>query len=163
MKSKVGDATNSSLLGYSFIGWKNPRIRCSKETIKRFKHRIRKLTRGHRREPLEWKLKELDTFIHGWMGYFRLLENQGVLKALDSWIRSRLCMCQMKQWFYPRTRIRNMRRLGLKLEESKGYSKPKRWWFCAQLHHTRFLLNNEYWRKRGYYEVMYYFEKFANV
>lgn len=97
------------------------------------------------------------------MGYFRLVETQGVLKDLDSWIRSRLRMCQMKQWFYPRTRIRNMRRLGLKLEESKGYSKPKRWWFCAQLHHTRFLLNSEYWKKKGYYGVTHYHEMFANV
>jgi RNA-directed DNA polymerase len=97
VKSKAGDATRSSLLeysllGYSFLGWKKPRIRCSKETIKHFKHRIRQLTRGQCREPLEWNLKELDTFIRGWMGHFRLVETQRVLKDLDSWIRSRLRM-----------------------------------------------------------------------
>lgn len=162
-KSKVGDATRSSLLGYSFIGWKTPRIRCSKETIKRFKFRIRQLTRGHRREPLEWKLKELDTFIRGWMGYFRLVETQRLLKDLDSWIRSRLRMCQMKQWFSSRGRVRNMMKLGLNFDEAIGYCRHKRWWFYAQLHCTRFCLNNEYWRKRGYLGIMYYFEKFANV
>jgi RNA-directed DNA polymerase len=49
IKSKVGATTRSSLLGYSFIGGKTTRIRCSKETIKRFKFRIRQVTRGHRR------------------------------------------------------------------------------------------------------------------
>lgn len=162
-KSKAGDATRSSLLGYSFLGWKKPRIRCSKETIKRFKHRIRQLTRGHRREPMEWKLEQLDTYIRGWMSYFRLTETKALLKKLDSWVRARLRMCQMKQWFYPRTRIRNMCKLGLPVEEARGYCKHKRWWFYAQLHHTRYRLDNEYWRKRGYRGLEYYFDKFANV
>jgi len=162
-KSKVGCATRSSLLGYSFIGLKSPRIRCSNETINRFKHRVRQLTRGHKREPIEWKLKALDTYIRGWMGYFRLTQTKRKLADLDSWIRTRLRMCQMKQWFFPRTRIRNMCKLGLKVEEARGYCKHKRWWFYANLHHTRFLLNNEYWRNRGYHGLMHYFDKFANV
>lgn len=162
-KSKVGDATRSALLGYSFIGWKQPRIRCSTETIKRFKHRVRQLTKGHNREPLEWKLEKLDVYLRGWMSYFRLTQTQRLLKDLDSWIRSRLRMCQMKQWFSPRTRIRNMMRLGLKREEIRGYCRHKRWWFCAQLHLTRYLMNNEYWAQRGYRGVMYYYEKFGNV
>lgn len=162
-KSKVGDATRSSLLGYSFIGWKEPKIRCSNEAIKRFKNCIRQLTKGHRREPMEWKLKKLDTFIRGWVGYFKLTETRRKLANLDSWIRSRLRMCQMKQWFFPKTRIRNMLKLGLKIEEAQGYCKHKRWWFYAQLHHTRFLLNNAYWRKRGYRGILHYLDRFANV
>lgn len=162
-KSKTGDASRSSFLGYSFIGWKNPRIRCSNEAIKRFKHRIRELTKGHRREPIERKLKFLDTYIRGWSGYFRLVETKRKIADLDSWIRSRLRMCLMKQWFLPRTRIKNMCKLGLKVEEARGYCKHKRWWFYAELHHTRFYLNNEYWRKKGYQGITHYLEKFANV
>lgn len=162
-KSKVGDATRSSLLGYSFIGWKSPRIRCSNEAIQRFKHRIRLMTKGHRREPLKWKLKSLDTFIRGWMSYFRLTTTKRKMANLDSWVRNRLRMCQMKQWFFPRTRIRNMCRLGLKIEEARGYASHKRWWFYADLHHTRFLMNNKYWERKGYLGLVYYLEKFGNV
>ncbi|WP_415843759.1 hypothetical protein, partial [Vreelandella rituensis] len=39
-----------------------PRIRCSNETIKRFKRRIRQLTRGHDREAIDMKLARLDRY-----------------------------------------------------------------------------------------------------
>jgi group II intron reverse transcriptase/maturase len=162
-KSKYGDAWRSSLLGYSFIGSKQPRIRCSNETINRFKYRIRQITRGHRREAIECKLNQLDIFIRGWMGYFRLTETLRKLSNLDSWIRSRLRMCQMKQWFYPKTRIRNMRKLGLKTDEALCYAKHKRWWHYAQIHHTRCFLNNTYWEDKGYRGIMFYYYKFANA
>jgi hypothetical protein len=112
---------------------------------------------------MDRKLEALDIFLRGWAGYFRLTETKSKMTYLDSWIRTRLRMCQMKQWFLPRTRIRNMRKLGLRIEEAKGYCKHKRWWFYAELHHTRFLLNNEYWRKRGFKGIVHYLEKFANV
>jgi len=162
-KSKVGHITRSSLLGYSFIGWKSPRIRCSNETIAKFKHRIRQLTRGHHRAPIQQRLEEIDLYIRGWIGYFRLVQTKSKMKNLDAWIRSRLRMCLMKQWFFPRTRIRNMIKLGLKVEEAKGYCKHKRWWFYANLHHTRFLMDIEFWRKKGYKGLVYYLERFVYV
>ena len=134
-KSKVGDATGSSLLGYSFI-------RCSNEATKRFKNRIRQLTKGHRREPMEWKLKKLDIFIRGWFSYFKLTETRRKLANLDSWIRTRLRMCQMKQWFFPKNRIRNMLKLGLKIEEAQGYCKHKLWWFYAHSSHAISLISS---------------------
>jgi group II intron reverse transcriptase/maturase len=162
-KSRVGDITRTNFLGYSFVGWQHPRIRCSNETIKRFKHRIRQLTRGHKREALEVKLKALDIYIRGWMSYFRLTQTRRKLQDLDSWIRSRLRMCQMKQWFLPRTRVRNMIKLGLPEEEAKGYGAHKRWWFYAQLHHSRFYLHNQYWYLRGYKGLVHYYDKFVNI
>lgn len=160
-KSKVSDISRSSILGYSFIGWKEPRIRCSNETIKRFKARIKQLTRGHKRERVENKIKDLDIFIRGWMGYFRLTQTKRKLEDLDSWIRTRLRMCQMKHWFFPRTRIRNMLNLGLKRDQALAYCKHKRWWFYAELHFTKFKLNNEYWSKCGHRGLIFYWNKYA--
>jgi group II intron reverse transcriptase/maturase len=162
-KSRVVSISRSNFLGYSFVGKANPRIRCSTETVKRFKRRIRQLTRGHDREAIEVKLARLDRYIRGWTSYFRLAETRRLFADIDSWIRSRLRMCLMKQWFKPRTRVRKMIELGLPVEEAKGYCQHKRWWFLAQLHHTRFAMNNRWWHKQGFRGVSFYMKRFANT
>ncbi|CAM4327761.1 hypothetical protein VRRI112168_20605 [Vreelandella rituensis] len=53
--------------------------------------------------------------------------------------------------------------LGLPVEEAKGYCQHKRWWFLAQLHHTRFAMNNRWWHKRGFRGVSFYMKRFANT
>jgi len=43
-----------------------------------------------------------------------------------------------------------MIRLGLAKEEAVGYALGRRYWFLAQMHITRFTMNNEYWEEMGY-------------
>ncbi|EHQ53409.1 RNA-directed DNA polymerase (Reverse transcriptase), partial [Ectothiorhodospira sp. PHS-1] len=73
------------------------------------------------------KLARLDRYIRGWASYFRLAKTHRLFADLDGWIRSRLRMCLMKQWFKPRTRVRKMIELGLPVDEARGYSQHKRW------------------------------------
>jgi RNA-directed DNA polymerase len=162
-KSKVTPAWKCNFLGYSFLGMKEPKIRCSNESTKAFKENVKRLTRGHAREGIEKKISNLNTYIRGWAGYFRLVETSKKLQELDGWIRSRLRMCLMKQWFFPRTRIRNLIKVGMPIEDARGYGKHKRWWYYAQLHHTRFYLNNGFWEEKGFKGIMWNFKKFGKV
>jgi group II intron reverse transcriptase/maturase len=162
-KSKVAPAWKCCFLGYAFLGKKIPKIRCSKDSIEAFKENVRRITRGHSRNGVEKKIAKLNVYIRGWAGYFQLSETKAKMKNLDSWIRSRLRMCLMKQWFFPRTRIRNLMNLGMPREEAIGYYKHKRWWFYAQLHHTKFYLNNKYWEDKGFKGILDNFAKFGYV
>lgn len=162
-KSKVGSITRSQFLGYSFVGNRQPRIRCGSETIRRFKSRIRELTRGHHRQSMGLRLRALDRYIRGWVSYFRLSQTKRLFSDLDGWIRSRLRMCLMKLWPKPRTRIRKLIRLGMPPEEARGYGQHKRWWFYAQLHHTRFIFHTQFWRRCGYRGLSVYLSRFANT
>lgn len=140
-KSRVVAASRSSFLGFGFTGVANPRIRCSTETVKRFKRQVRQLIRGHDREAIEVKLVRLEKYLRGWSSYFRLAATRRLFADFDGWIRSRLRMCLMNQWFKPHTRIRKMIQLGFPVEEARGYGQNKRWWFLAQLHHMRYAMN----------------------
>jgi len=163
-KSGVRPSWKCNFLGYSFLGAKNPRIRCSTESIERLKDRVRQITRGHdRSKPMERRLEELNTYLRGWCGYFRLAETHRKFADIDGWIRSRLRMCRMKQWFKPRTRIREMMKLGLPREEAIGYGRHKRWWFYAQLHQTRFFLNDKYWEDLGFIGITGHMRRLGNT
>jgi hypothetical protein len=43
-------------------------------------------------------IEELNTFLRGWIGYYRLVETYTVIRDLNSWIRRRLRCFMVKRW-----------------------------------------------------------------
>jgi group II intron reverse transcriptase/maturase len=162
-KSEVDFAWRRSFLGYSFLGIKNPKLRCSGPTIERFKHNIRKLTRGHHRAATDERIKKLNSYIGGWYGYFKLSSTPRKFIDLDGWVRSRLRMCMFKRWVKPRTRVRELKKLGLTEERVGVYACSKKYWHLAQNPGSKFLMNKEYWEKTmGYRGLEWNMKRFVN-
>lgn len=108
-KSRVVNTNDLHFLGFTFKGKK---VRWSAKALDDFKHRIRQLTKRSWGISMQHRLRELRLYIQGWINYFGLSEYYRPLPGLDEWIRRRLRMCYLKQWRKPRTRIRNLIRLG---------------------------------------------------
>lgn len=108
-KSRVVKTNDLHFLGFTFRGKK---IRWSEQALKDFKHRIRRLTKRSWGISMQRRLRELRLYIQGWINYFGLSEYYRPLPGLDEWIRRRIRMCYLKQWRKPRTRIRNLIKLG---------------------------------------------------
>jgi RNA-directed DNA polymerase len=108
-KSRVVKTNDLHFLGFTFRGKK---IRWSAQALDDFKHRIRRLTKRSWGISMQRRLRELRLYIQGWINYFGLSEYYRPLPGLDEWIRRRLRMCYLKQWRKPRTRIRNLIKLG---------------------------------------------------
>jgi RNA-directed DNA polymerase len=162
-KSEVDFAWRRSFLGYAFLGIKNPRLKCSHETIERFKYNIRKLTRGHHRMATDERIKNLNAYIGGWYGYFKLSSTRSKFLALDGWIRARLRMCMFKRWVEPKTRVREMLKIGLDPKHCAIYARGKEYWSLAQRKETRFAMNNEYWEvSKGFRGLGWNMKRFVN-
>jgi len=108
-KSCVVKTNDLHFLGFAFRGKK---ICWSDQALKDFKHRIRHLTKRSWGISMWRRLRELRLYIQGWINYFGLSEYYRPLPGLDEWIRRRIRMCYLKQWRKPRTRIRNLIKLG---------------------------------------------------
>ena len=89
------------------------RIRVAPQAIKRFKAQIRHLTRRNRGQSLRSRITDLNRYLPGWLAYFRLAELAGIFRDLDGWIRRRLRAYLWHQWGRVRTRLRELRALGL--------------------------------------------------
>lgn len=152
-KSAVDFAWKRKFLGYSFLGLKQPRIRIAKQSLDKFKGRIRQITRGHSSQPLSERVKQLNTYTRGWMNYFQLTDTGRLLQDLDSWIKHRLRMCLFKQWKKPRTRVRNLLKLGLEPEKAKTFACSKAYWRKSVNKESNFTLNNEFFRINGFIGV----------
>jgi RNA-directed DNA polymerase len=108
-KSAVDRPWKRQFLGFTFSGKLNRRI--SEKAIKRFKGRIREITRRIRGRRIEVIVKELRQYMLGWQGYFNFTEVRYILRELDSWVKRRLRCYLWKQW--GRRGYRQLRKLGV--------------------------------------------------
>jgi hypothetical protein len=112
-KSAVARPFERKFLGFSFTTGATPRRRLARETLVRFKHRVRETTRRTRGKSLAQIIAELARYLNGWRGYFGFCETPSVLRDLDQWVRRRLRAIAWKQWKRGPTRFAELRRRGI--------------------------------------------------
>src|SRR6516162_4385660 len=112
-KSAVARPGQRKFLGFSFTGEREPRRRVAPKAIARFKERIREQTRRTRGISLRQMVKEIATYLRGWLGYFADCQTPSVLRDLETWLRRRLRPVVWRQWKRGRTRYRELRRRGI--------------------------------------------------
>jgi RNA-directed DNA polymerase len=112
-KSAVARPGERKFLGFSFTFKGELKRRIAPQSLKRFKLRIRELTRAGRHLAPAQLVKRLKLFLTGWRGYFGFCETPSVLGKLDSWLRRRLRMVFWRQWKRGRSRFAALRRLGV--------------------------------------------------
>jgi RNA-directed DNA polymerase len=94
-KSKVAYVSEVKFLGYRILP--GGRLAIAPESLKRVKDRIRQITRRNRGISLAAMIQQLNSYLTGWVTYFRLAECKSHLKRLDEWIRRKLRCVRLKQ------------------------------------------------------------------
>jgi RNA-directed DNA polymerase len=149
-KSAVDRPWKRKFLGFSFTSNKeDPKVRLSKTTIQRFKARVRVLTSRKNYMKMKDRIRKLNQYLVGWIGYYQLIDTPTVLKKLEGWLTRRLRMILWKEWKNPRTRVRNLAKLGGGHKSHEWGNSRKGYWRIAKspiLHKT---LGSAYWRKQG--------------
>lgn len=112
-KSAVARPGERKFLGFSFTQGSEPKRLIAPQALKRFKLRVRELTRSGRHLDPAHLVHRLKLFLTGWRGYFGFCENPSMLRQLDSWLRRRLRMVFWRQWKRGRTRFAELRRRGV--------------------------------------------------
>jgi RNA-directed DNA polymerase len=88
-----------NFLRFTFTAGRLPnRRKIAPELLRRFRARVRQLTRRNWSIAMEERVWRLRAYLLGWRGYFGFCEIGSVLRDLDSWIRHRLRCAQWKQW-----------------------------------------------------------------
>jgi group II intron reverse transcriptase/maturase len=124
-------------------------IRLSHQTIHRVKAKIREITSRNKPVGIVERIKRLNTYLGGWIGYFVLADTPSIFKDIEGWARRRLRMCLWKQWKRVRTRYRELRALGLPERVVHEFANARKGpWRMAHGPMNR-TLNNAYWQSQG--------------
>ncbi|MEA4882747.1 MAG: group II intron maturase-specific domain-containing protein [Clostridia bacterium] len=96
------------------------------------------------------RIRELNSYLRGWMGYYRIARTPSVCQEMDQWIRRRLRMCLLKQWKRPKTVRRNLVALGIPDEWAQKISgSRKAYWRLANTPQVNKALGIAHWRNQG--------------
>ena len=149
-KSKVDRATRVKFLGFSFYKRKGEvLIRVATRSLKRFREKLRRLTKRTRSGKLEDIIQEINQYTMGWMGYYRQANTPSVFEGLDSWIRRRMRQMVWKRWKRGTTRYRNLVKMGVpkwRAQEGAGGKSP---WHMSRSPVINEALSNARWRNAG--------------
>lgn len=116
-KSRICGTDGVEFVGFIFVGY-GGQIRVSPKNIQKFKDRVRQITRRKRGVSMARRYQELRWYFQGWVGYFHLVPIKSFFSEMDKWVRRRLRSCYWKQWKNPRTRIANLKKLGIREKEA---------------------------------------------
>jgi group II intron reverse transcriptase/maturase len=135
-KSAVARPWERKFLGYTCTVQRKSRLRIAPESVRRLKQKVRERMRTGRGRALRRTIEELNPVLRGWMNYFQLAQNTGILEDLDKWLRRRLRCLLWRQWKTPRTRARKLRALGLDAERAgcSAYNGRGPWWNAGASH-----------------------------
>ncbi|MGB7815835.1 MAG: group II intron reverse transcriptase/maturase [Methylotenera sp.] len=146
-KSKVDLMSKCSFLGFTIIGKK---IRWTDKSLAKFKRRVKELTGRSWGVSMKYRLYKLGQFLRGWVGYFGISQYYRPIPELDEWLRRRIRMCYWKQWRWPRTKVRNLRALGINLKAAIQHAvSSKSYWRMARTPAVQMALNNQWLKKQG--------------
>ncbi len=101
-------------------------------SLQRAKERIRRITRRNRGVELGRMISELNSFLAGWVTYFRYAACRSHLQDLDPWLRRKLRCVRLKQRKRARSIAEFLHSLGVPKNRSWTTAAcGKGWWRMA--------------------------------
>ena len=164
-KSSFGSPAEMKFLGFRLHsrngkGW----ISIHPKSLKRFKKRVRQITKRNRGRSLGQILDELRTYMRGWIGYFGIASSRRAVEDLDGWVARRIRQYVFKQWKKTYTRFRNLRDMcpndhrGPEGSVSKvwisqcwGVAKMPSYWRASRTPTVQWAMNRRWLAEQGLY------------
>lgn len=150
-KSRVVKTSESKFLGFTF---RSGRIQIHPKTLHRFKEQVRRLTNRNWGVSMRYQLFKTSQYLRGWINYFGIANCYQLCMDLDHWIRRRVRMAYWRQWRKPRTKVRNLMRLGVHIQAAVACGiTSKGPWRSSKTPGINQALSNAYLKTEGLYSL----------
>ncbi len=138
-------------LGFSLgVGHGGAYVRPAKEPKLRIKQALKQITKRNRGVSTDKIFQEIQQKMRGWIQYFSVGKMTTFIQTLDKWLRSRIRQYIWKQWKKTKTKINNLKRLGLSTSDAvKSANTRKGYWRTAHSKTLLYTLTNEKLERLG--------------
>lgn len=167
-KSKV--VSLFSHRNFKFLGCclgKNGRgiyIRVHRNSLQKAKQKLRELTSRSQGRNVRMVMAKVKEFIRGWIGYFHIADMKHTLQSWDRWLRRRIRMYIWKQWKKPKTRVQNLKKLGIPAWQAYQWGNTRLgYWRVAGSVILSRSITNEKLALAGYYNFPAQYEQIRNL
>lgn len=146
-KSKICKVKEGSVLGFEIH---RKKLRTIEKKIRKFKAELRRISRRCPGIAMKDRFQRMAEYARGWMAHYGGGMLYNTIVEMDGWIRRRIRMAYLKQWRKPRTRIRELIKLGIPLKQaiSIGLSR-KGYWRLSRTQATNWGLSDAFLTEQG--------------
>ena len=156
-KSAVARPEERHFLGFRLklkaLPEKAVEVLLSKRSRDRINEKVRELTPRNRSQKLASRIRRLNLYLGGWMGFFWVCTaaEEQTFGSLDAHIRRRLRASIVKDWRRPRTIVRRVIRLGVQPTTARAsvYGGRKSTWALSHCLAVDQALRNRFFEDRG--------------
>ena len=158
-KSKVVSVysiRNFKFLGFALGKGKNGvYIRAHAKSLKKAKAKLKELTSRSQGRNVRKVMENVKVYIRGWLGYFGIASMKTTMQEWDGWLRRRYRCYIWKQWKKPRTRAKNLMKLGIPEWQAWVVGNcRKAYWHMAKNGHVQRAISKERLAQAGYYSII---------
>ena len=162
-KSKVVSVfaiRNFKFLGFALGKGKNGiYIRAHTKSLKKAKAKLKELISRSQGRNVRKVMERVKVYIRGWLGYFGIASMKTTMQEWDGWLRRRFRMYIWKQWKNPRTRVKNLMKLGMpQWQAYRNGNSQKGYWAVAGSGILTHTITNKRLEAAGYFEILNYYE-----
>ena len=167
-KSKVVSLFSNR--NFKFLGCclgKNGRgvyIRVHRNSLQKAKRKLKELTSRSQGRNVRTVMAKVKEFIRGWIGYFYIADMKRILQCWNEWLRRRIRMYLWKQWKKPKTRVQNLKKLGIPAWQAYQWGNTRLgYWRVAGSAVLSRSITNEKLALAGYYDFLAQYEQIRNL
>jgi RNA-directed DNA polymerase len=147
-KSAVAPVGERKFLGHRLL--LNGKLGIAPKSVQRAKDKIRQITRRTRGVSFAQLIGELNSFLGGWVVYYRHAACRFELQCLDEWIRRKLRCYRLAQCKRGKAVAKLLRSLGVTASAARPLaSSGKGWWRLSNCRPVKAALSNHWFHTQG--------------
>lgn len=139
-------------------------IRVHRQSLAKAKRKLKGLTSRSQGRTARQVMEKVKIYIRGWNGHFYVADMKRILQNWNEWLRRRMRMYIWKQWKKPRTKVQNLRKLGVAEWQAYQWGNTRRgYWRIAGSPILQRSITNERLVQAGYYDFLAQYERLRQL
>jgi RNA-directed DNA polymerase len=129
-------------------------VRVHPKSWKKMKTRLKELTSRRSVRSIRPSLEKIKVYMRGWLNYYGVADMKNNIEEVNAWLCHRIRMCIWKQWKLPRTKRRNLMKLGIpEYFAHMAANSRKGYWFTSATSTVNRALSKERLIRAGFYDL----------
>lgn len=159
-KDKSRTVSVFAIRNFKFLGFalgrngKGIYVRVHPKSWKKMKTRLKELTSRRSIRSIRPSLEKIKVYMRGWLNYYGVADMKNNIEEVNAWLCHRIRMCIWKQWKLPRTKRRNLMKLGIpEYFAHMAANSRKGYWFTSATSTVNRALSKERLIRAGFYDL----------
>ena len=129
-------------------------VRVHPKSWRKFKSRLKELSSRKRCQSIKPSLEKIKIYARGWLNYYGIASMKNNIEEINGWLYHRIRMCIWKQWKLPKTKKRNLIKMGVHEYYANMAANCRRGhWYCANLTTVKKAMTKERLINGGFYDL----------